>query len=48
MQNNRDERGILNSVKLSGFRTLMKWADNPSELNKGPYKGCKSLPKKEK
>ena len=48
MVNIRDEKGILNSVKLSGFRTLMKWADNPSELNKGPYKGRKSLPKKAK
>ena len=46
MQNISDEIGILNSVKLSGFKTLIKWADNPSELNKGPYKGRKTLPKK--
>jgi hypothetical protein len=48
MQSIEDEIGILNAVKLSGFKTLIKWADNPSELNKGPYKGRKTLPKKSK
>jgi hypothetical protein len=42
----KDEKGILNSVKLNGFKTLIKWADNPIELRKGPYKGRKTLPKK--
>lgn len=28
------ELGKLNVVKLSGFKTLVKWADNPSELDK--------------
>jgi hypothetical protein len=41
----RDEKGILNSVKLNGFKTLIKWADHPIELKKGPYKGRKTLPK---
>ena len=44
----KDEKGILNSVKLNGFKTLIKWADNPIELRKGPYKGRKTLPKKSK
>jgi hypothetical protein len=42
----KNEKGILNSVKLNGFKTLVKWADNPKELKKGPYKGRASLPKK--
>ena len=41
----KNEKGILNSVKLNGFRTLIKWADNPRELRRGPYKGRKTLPK---
>jgi hypothetical protein len=44
----KNEKGILNSVKLNGFKTLLKWADNPRELKKGPYKGRKTLPKKSK
>jgi coenzyme F420-reducing hydrogenase alpha subunit len=39
----KNEKGILNSVKLSGFKTLIKWAENPKELMKGPYKGRESL-----
>jgi len=42
----KNEKGILNSVKLNGFKTLVKWADSPKELRKGPYKGRASLPKK--
>ena len=42
----KDEKGILNSVKLNGFKTLIKWADNPIELRRGPYKGRKTLPEK--
>lgn len=41
----KNEKGILNSVKLNGFKTLIKWADNPKELKKGPYKGRKTLPR---
>ena len=26
--------GLLNTVKLAGFRTLVKWADDPSEIGK--------------
>jgi hypothetical protein len=48
MQKIKTERGILNSVKLNGFKTLVKWADNPKELKKGPYKGRSTLPKKRK
>lgn len=44
----RNEMGILNSVKLNGFKTLVKWEDNPKELKKGPYKGRKTLPKRSK
>ena len=40
----RNEKGILNSVKLNGFKTLIKWADNPKELRKGPYKGLDTIP----
>lgn len=46
MQRVKNEKGILNSVKLNGFKTLIKWADNPKELRKGPYRGCETLPKK--
>ena len=42
----KNEKGILNGVKLSGFKTLVKWADNPKELKKGPYKGRKTIPKR--
>ena len=42
----KNEKGILNSVKLNGFKTLTKWADNPKELRKGPYKGRATLPKR--
>jgi coenzyme F420-reducing hydrogenase alpha subunit len=42
----KNEKGILNGVKLNGFKTLVKWADNPKELKKGPYKGRVSLPKR--
>jgi coenzyme F420-reducing hydrogenase alpha subunit len=42
----KNEKGILNGVKLNGFKTLVKWADNPKELRKGPYKGRASLPKR--
>ena len=34
----KTQKGILNSVKLNGFKTLIKWADNPKELRKGPQK----------
>ena len=44
----KNEKGILNSVKLNGFKTLIKWADNPKELRKGPYKGRKTIPRKPK
>jgi hypothetical protein len=40
----KSEKGILNSVKLNGFKTLIKWADNPEELEKGPYKGSDLIP----
>ena len=42
----KNEKGILNGVKLNGFKTLVKWADNPKELKKGPYKGRATLPKR--
>ena len=42
----KNEKGILNGVKLNGFKTLVKWADNPKELKKGPYKGRAILPKR--
>ncbi|MDF1537693.1 MAG: hypothetical protein P1Q69_02180 [Candidatus Thorarchaeota archaeon] len=38
------ELGKLNAVKLAGFRTLTKWADNASELKEGPYKGAMKIP----
>ncbi len=43
-QSIRSEKGILNDVKLSGFKTLVKWSDNPRELEKGPYKGSDVRP----
>ncbi|MFW9807557.1 MAG: hypothetical protein ACFFFK_12585 [Candidatus Thorarchaeota archaeon] len=46
MQKIKNEKGILNSVKLNGFKTLIKWTDNPKELRKGPYRGRETLPKK--
>ncbi|MFW9795138.1 MAG: hypothetical protein ACFFEE_12590, partial [Candidatus Thorarchaeota archaeon] len=39
----KNEKGILNSVKRNGFKTLIRWTDNPKELKKGPYKGRESL-----
>lgn len=44
MKEQSNQKGILNSVKLSGFRTLIKWADNRGELELGPYKGAEKLP----
>ena len=38
------EKGILNSVKLNGFKTLIKWEDYPEELENGPYEGSDSIP----
>ncbi|MHA2358783.1 MAG: hypothetical protein ACXAB5_00785 [Candidatus Thorarchaeota archaeon] len=38
------EKGILNGVKLSGFKTLVKWADCPMELEKGPHRGSDTIP----
>ena len=46
MKKQSDEKGILNSVKLAGFRTLIKWTDNRDELEKGPYNGAERLPKR--
>ena len=46
MRKQNDEMGILNSVKLAGFRTLIKWADNRDELEKGPYNGAEGIPKR--
>ncbi|MFW9809322.1 MAG: hypothetical protein ACFFE6_08080 [Candidatus Thorarchaeota archaeon] len=40
----KSEKGILNSVKLNGFKTLVKWAENPIELEKGPYRGSDNIP----
>ncbi len=37
-------KGRVNVVKLSGFRTLIKWAENPDRLNEGPYGGKDHLP----
>ena len=42
----KNEIGILNGVKLNGFKTLVKWADNPKELKKGSYKGRVSIQKR--
>lgn len=44
MRRKSDKKGILNSVKLAGFRTLIKWADNRRELELGPYEGAKQIP----
>jgi hypothetical protein len=44
MKKQSNQKGILNSVKLSGFRTLIKWADNRGELELGPYKGARKVP----
>jgi len=38
------ELGKLNAVKLAGFRTFVKWADNKSELKAGPYEGAVKIP----
>ncbi len=40
----RMKLGKLNSVKLAGFRTLIKWADNQTELERGPYRGAIKIP----
>ncbi|MHA1907886.1 MAG: hypothetical protein ACW98Y_11370 [Candidatus Thorarchaeota archaeon] len=40
----RMKLGKLNAVKLAGFRTLIKWADDQTELEKGPYKGAAKIP----
>ncbi len=45
-QKTKNEKGILNSVKLNGFKTLIRWTDNPKELEKGPYRCRKTVPKK--
>jgi hypothetical protein len=44
MMKKSDEKGILNIVKLAGFRTLIKWADNRTELEIGPYNGAEKIP----
>lgn len=36
--------GRLNAVKLSGFKTFLKWADSKSELENGPYEGATIIP----
>ncbi|MHA1481026.1 MAG: hypothetical protein ACTSQZ_06355 [Candidatus Thorarchaeota archaeon] len=36
--------GRLNGVKLSGFKSLLKWADSKSELENGPYEGATVIP----
>ena len=38
------ELGKVNAVKLAGFKTLIKWADNPTELEHGPYRGASTIP----
>jgi hypothetical protein len=40
----RMELGKVNAVKLAGFRTLLKWADDASELENGPYRGAEKIP----
>ena len=35
------ELGLLNPVKLNGFKTLIKWADNKNLLDEGPYNGAR-------
>ncbi|NHJ12139.1 MAG: hypothetical protein EAX95_00600 [Candidatus Thorarchaeota archaeon] len=39
-----EKKGILNGVKLSGFKTLIKWADNRKELEIGPFSGAEEVP----
>ncbi|MHA1577810.1 MAG: hypothetical protein ACTSU3_10655, partial [Candidatus Thorarchaeota archaeon] len=36
--------GRLNTVKFSGFKTLLKWTDSKLELENGPYEGATSIP----
>jgi hypothetical protein len=36
----------VNEVKLSGFRSLIKWTDNTEMLEEGPYGGKEKLPDK--
>ncbi len=38
------ELGLLNPVKLNGFKTLVKWATNQSLLDEGPYEGATKIP----
>jgi len=38
------ELGLLNPVKLNGFKTLIKWADDKNLLEEGPYNGAKEIP----
>ncbi|MHA2423649.1 MAG: hypothetical protein ACXAEF_02610 [Candidatus Thorarchaeota archaeon] len=40
----RMKLGKINAVKLAGFRTLIKWAEDQTELEKGPYKGATKIP----
>jgi hypothetical protein len=39
-----EKKGILNGFKLSGFKTLIKWADNRKELEIGPFSGAEEVP----
>ncbi len=36
--------GLLNPVKLNGFKTLVKWAENQELLEEGPYEGAIKIP----
>jgi hypothetical protein len=38
--------GLLNVVKLAGFRTLVRWADDPSQIGKKRTPKAKGKPKK--
>lgn len=38
------ELGLLNSVKLNGFKTLVKWAGEQKLLEEGPYEGAIAIP----
>ena len=40
----RMELGKVNAVKLAGFKTLIKWADDQTELERGPYRGAAKIP----
>ncbi len=40
----RIESGKLNTFKVATFRTLLKWDEDPSKLEEGPYEGRKALP----